>query len=77
MIFKQCFKPIWVISPNLRLGWFWQTFGGQCCVQELRSPTGYLGRWTIPEDFPKGAEDLRSDWVQRSIRLRCTGMTSI
>jgi len=55
-------------DPGL-LGWFWQLSGGRCCVEELRSPTGYLGRWTLPED-ETCAEDLRADWVQRSVKLR-------
>ncbi|CAK9035248.1 2-mannosyltransferase-like 4 [Durusdinium trenchii] len=50
------------------MGWFLQLFGGRCCDEPQRSPTGYLGRWTLPDD-PK-AEDLRCDWVQRSIKLK-------
>jgi len=66
-------KRLYHILPGVvlvpRLGWFWQLSGGRCCVEELRSPTGYLGRWTLPED-ETCAEDLRADWVQRSVKLR-------
>ena len=61
--------PHFAVRPVPRLGWFWQLSGGRCCAEELRSPTGYLGRWTLPED-ETCTEDLRADWVQRSVKLR-------
>ena len=68
----SCLQPLArsngeLTDPGL-LGWFWQLFGGRCCAQELRGPTGYLGRWTLPAEM--NAEDLRADWVQRSIKLK-------